>query len=362
MDSQIQELVQEISARWGTAVTGIESITPDASLRRYFRLGLGKRRPIIESSAILMVFDSLQSPESGGAYSSVGADQAYLELTQFLAAAGVPVPKVYLDCRDLRCLLIEDLGDTQLADVIIGVDSASYTADQVLEFYREAIDGILGLQAIPLDSQRFFYQRRFDKSAFVSEMMEFWDFVLVPEHGETLRREVIIAAFARLAADLEQTPYSLVHRDYHSWNLLVDLNGAVRVIDFQDALLGPRSYDIVGLLNDRDTDAALGDELYTRLFGYFAALIGDEAIYREYDLALLQRDLKVAGRFAKLAETRGLLSYRLWIPGTLRRIGRTLGRMVAQADAAEQYNRLFEELCRLLPDVQTGANSPLRLV
>ncbi len=346
MDEQVKNLVAKLSSKWGAEVVGVKTITPDASMRRYYRLELGKCRPIEADSAVLMVFDSLSSGESGGAVKSIGMDQAYVELSEYFFKKSIPIPKLYFVEKELNSLLIEDLGSFQLADAIIGDFQKEYSVSEVETLYKQAIDYIQKIQSLSFDNSCFFFNRGFNSKVFISEMMEFWDYFLIPNYGNAVNKELITAAFVTLATDLEKSPYTLVHRDYHSWNLLVDSKGAVRIIDFQDALMGPRNYDIVGLLNDRDTDAALGDELYIRLLNYYIDALADDeqALYREYDLALLQRDLKVVGRFSKLAETRGLLSYKLWIPGTLRRIGRTLERITSVWSVSEQYHLLFDEL------------------
>ena len=188
------------------------------------------------------------------------------------------------------------------------------------------------------------------------------DFVLASKAVSTSQLAVVDAAFKRLAAEVDGFPRVLEHRDFHSWNLLVDAQDRVRVIDFQDALLATRCYDIVGLLNDRDTDSALGEERYLRLLHFFYEQLERPSWFQyEYDRVLLQRDLKVAGRFAKLSSVRGLKQYERWIPGTLKRIGRTLNRLGTGAAADESYTGLLQILSLYLPEVRTGSTEHLNL-
>jgi aminoglycoside/choline kinase family phosphotransferase len=112
-------------------------------------------------------------------------------------------------------------------------------------------------------------------------------------------------------------------------------DGAVAVIDFQDALLAPPQYDLASLLNDRITDAVITPRLEGCLLQYYmsqrAARTGtalDADAFREvYLLSAIQRDLKVVGRFWYLDVVKGKPGYKKFIPGTLRRLKRNLGRL-----------------------------------
>ncbi|MCB0324715.1 MAG: phosphotransferase, partial [Bdellovibrionales bacterium] len=321
-------LLTEIVHRWHAAAVleTVSPLTPDASLRRYYRLGLSGA-PV--AHLVAMVFDSVASPEHSGV-GAVGSDQAYVELTRFFRAHGVAVPELYFDARAQSVLLIEDLGDIALADIAQGKEPLPFGSGSVELLYRQAIDTIIRLQSIPAAADCFAYQRAFTAPQYRREMEEFVDYVLGGP-GEPASA-VAGAFFDELAEELGALPRVLAHRDFHSWNLLV-AEGRVRVIDFQDALLATKPYDLVGLLNDRDTDALLGQEAYWRLVEYFQ----QESSYgtsfpSDYDRVLLQRDLKVAGRFRKLVTERGLDRYQVWVPGTLRRIGRTLERLAQRGD------------------------------
>ena len=360
MDMTVESTLEKITATWhpDARISAVEPITPDASLRRYYRLqlqGAGVR------TAVAMVFDSLASPESSANAAAVRSDEAYLGLSRFLAAHGVAVPRVFAASEEPPVILLEDVGNTLLSDVLLG-DVMSSGRERLEELYKQAIAELLKLQQIEKVPDFFAFQRSFTAAPYYREMLEFRDYTLLPAGAA---KEQVAAAerfFSALAERLEKLPLVLVHRDYHSWNLLIDAGGRVRVIDFQDALLGTRCYDVVGLLNDRDTDQALGDELYRKLLCFFYQGSGSPAWFAaEYDLVLLQRDLKVAGRFGKLSVERGLRQYEKWIPGTLRRIGRTLRRMCEEGreDALQKTFRSAVE--ELLPEVRHGGADYFRL-
>ena len=354
-ESVLRETVQQ----WmpGAEVEKIVPLTPDASLRRYFRLFLrGGVRP---ATVVASIFDSVACPEAAGAC-PVNSFDACVLLTERLEAAGVSVPQIHFTRREPYVLLSEDLGDTALSDLVLRRKPLSRGAS--LEgLYRKAIEEIYRFQGVPHDGSFFAFQRIFSGEVYRKEMGEFEEFVLTPRGVESAVMSAVSAACDLLGARLEARPRVLVHRDFHSWNLMVDEAGRVRVIDFQDALMAPQVYDFIGLLNDRDTDAALGVDLYKRLVRYCFELSGRSAaeFFGEYDEALLQRDLKVAGRFAKLVAVRGLESYRGWIAGTVQRIGRTLQRMELRRDCPAEFRELCRVLRGVLPEVLEGWNTPV---
>ncbi len=333
MESKDQLRIQSALASWrrGLEPLAIEVMTPDASLRRYFRIRLPQTANVqCPASVVCMIFDSTKNPEHSGSC-DVPADDAYVALTRMYRENRVQVPELYFDGREEGILLIEDIGDTHLKDLAFDEQST----ESVLEpLYRAAIDTILRIQNIlPEDAAEessFAFDRGFASQQFIHEMQEFTEFYLAGRSADaTLHAADIL--FPQLADQLSQFRRTLVHRDFHSWNLLVDAQSDIRVIDFQDSLMASRCYDVVGLLNDRDTDSALGVELYGSLLSYFFSKYDDD-LRLEYYLGLLQRDLKVSGRFAKLSAVRGLRQYEQWIPGTVRRIGTTLDHLLKGED------------------------------
>ncbi|MCC6953505.1 MAG: phosphotransferase [Deltaproteobacteria bacterium] len=359
VDAESEARIREVIGRWEPARKDclVLGMTPDASLRRYFRVRWDSGRP---ASALAMVFLSLAVPEAVGKH-AVNSYDSYVQLTHFLSRHGVSVPTLYFESEAPPILILEDLGDVMLADVLLGRAGQANPEDRLARLYSRACEIIVEIQRIPSESGFFPFERGFTEEIYVNEMSETLDFLLRPLDASPDRYRVFEEASALIADELGSFPKILAHRDFHSWNLMVDPSEQVRVIDFQDALLATGSYDLVSLLNDRDADSALGDRLYVQLVQGFYTAAGSRAdFYAEYDRALLQRDLKVAGRFAKLSTVRGLTTYAAWIPGTLRRIGRTLERITASGGQHALYGSLLELLCDHFPEVKAGALNPLR--
>ncbi len=123
----------------------------------------------------------------------------------------------------------------------------------------------------------------------------------------------------RIVDELAAEPRVLCHRDYHSRNLMLH-EGRLYVIDFQDARMGPDTYDLVSLLRDSYVD--LGEQVVNDLIAYFLALKGipaEESAFRtRFDIMALQRNLKALGTFGYQTTTRGNPVYIQYIPRTIR--------------------------------------------
>jgi aminoglycoside/choline kinase family phosphotransferase len=313
----LETIEKQIRELYSLSFNGVtpEAIAPlpvDMSPRRYFRVTDSKR------SLIAMIFDSVAVPEAVGSGEKVDSFQAVLRLTEYLLNRGVSVPKVYGSSEALSIILEDDFGDVFLAD---------RAKTEGTKLYKKAIDQIISLQQGKEEKEFFALKRGFSTEVFYKEMEETPDYYLsnlaVPPSEETKKEiKVLLRQLAERVGAFSQT---LSLRDFHSWNIMVRPNGELGIIDFQDALQAPRTYDVVSLLNDRDTDQLLGEKVYDDLLEYFYSAHPNGSDLRiEYPLVLLQRDLKVAGRLSKMIYVRGLPKYAQWVPGTVSRISRTL--------------------------------------
>jgi aminoglycoside/choline kinase family phosphotransferase len=268
----------------------IFALTPDASTREYFRV------PWERGTAVAAVYPEPFDTEV----------HPYLDLTNLFADASLPVPKVFDADGEMGIIVQEDLGDRQLGQVF---ETAS--AEECETLLERAIEIIARIQAAtPRAFARNSIAGRlaFDEAKLAWELNYFFEHYLGSLRGETLSRAAAAELKVELndiAAELAACPRVLCHRDYHSANLLVDKKGELRIVDHQDARMGPASYDLVSLLLDRQPQPpSLAEVRGHRLFFLEERRrLGLEAIdpddfVKEFRLMTIQRGLKAVGTFS----------------------------------------------------------------
>ena len=269
----------------------IVALTPDASTREYFRVPWHR-----VASAIACVYPEPFDPDV----------HPFLDVTRLFVAASLPVPQV-LDVDPMRGIIVqEDLGDQQLRRVLETLPEderdayveravaliADVQAATRLAFERDSIACRLAFDEAKLSWELDFFVRHFFKSLRDEEL----------RHAEEAQ---LRAELNDLSAELAARPRVLCHRDFHSMNLMVDRQGRLRMIDYQDARMGPASYDLVSLLLDRQTaPPSLAEVRERRLFFLeqrrqrgLEALDPDD-FAREFRLMTVQRCLKAVGTFS----------------------------------------------------------------
>lgn len=282
MDARQQGL-----ARWARKITRTDgqwtAVAGDASSRRYFRL---------------------QGP--GGSHICVDAppaterNQAFLEVRSLLADAGLPVPRLTGADLESGFLLLEDLGDTLLLDRL--------DAETVDSWYQLAMDLLLSLQGIAVEESGL---PDYGAAVLAEELSRFAEWFcsgLLDLELDESSLALLASVEQRLIDSALAQPVVVVHRDFHSRNLLVSGNDSLAMIDFQDALAGPLCYDLVSLLRDCYVcwpAARVNDWLADYRARLLAAgrPAGESAaeFRRWFDWMGLQRHLKVLGNFARLA-------------------------------------------------------------
>lgn len=335
-ESIAERVAAKIPAAFGAdrSLSSITALAGDASSRRYYRASLsGATQPqtfivmeLPEGSALPL------SSEELAIFKQTPVELPFLNLHRFLEKIGTNVPKLYGQWQRDGLLFLEDLGDTALWDRVQRLPEA-----EVVTWYQKAIDELLNLQlrgTRERDEGCIAFQQRFDAKLYMWEFDHFIEWGLIKRPGAKIATTTVDRLrkmFTEIAAILDgQTAY-LSHRDYHSWNLLIH-DEAVRVIDFQDALLAPPQYDLASLLNDRITDSVVQPQLESRLIRYYferkmelEGLSMDFAPFSDiYRLSAIQRDLKVIGRFYYLDIVKGKPGYMKFVPPTARRVQRNL--------------------------------------
>jgi aminoglycoside/choline kinase family phosphotransferase len=289
----------------------LELASADASFRRYFRVW----RP---RGGTRVVMDAPPGQED---------TQPYLRVARLLRACGVHVPEVEAADGARGLLLLEDLGTTHmLARLTAGGEAAP--------LYGQALDALALIQLHGASGARELPP--YDAATLLREMRLLPEWFCARHLALALREEdeaLLADTFGWLVREAQAQPVVLVHRDFHSRNLMITADRSPGVIDFQDAVAGPIGYDLVSLLKDcyiawpRAQVEAWLDAYRARLLaGGVVAGISRAEFLRWFDLIGLQRHLKVLGIFARLWYRDGKPGYLVDLPRTLEYVRDTAAR------------------------------------
>jgi aminoglycoside/choline kinase family phosphotransferase len=279
-DTRLEQLTQWVNSQpnWEHAV--LEPASADASFRRYFR-ARGT-----DGTAICM--DAPPDKED---------IRPFIEVTHLLSATGVHVPQLLAQNLLDGFLLLEDLGNTSYLSQL--------TPATAKDLYADALHALLQLQQANCDHLPAYNERTLRREM---ELMPEW--FLKTHLGfteEEIPHELIQHTFENLIESAIGQPVAFVHRDYHSRNLMVTTANNPGIIDYQDALLGPATYDLVSLLRDCYIVWPQAQvEWWVDCYRKEAIAAGvlppvDQQTYQQwFDLKGLQPHLKVLGIFARL--------------------------------------------------------------
>jgi aminoglycoside/choline kinase family phosphotransferase len=280
--------------------TSIKIASADASFRRYFR--------IHTQDGSLIAMDA--PPE-------LEPSKPFVDLAQTLAKKGVQVPKVHYQNIEEGFLLLSDFGDTHYQDVLF--------SEQRNHLYELAVQEIIKFQK--LESEIIENLPLFDPAWQIKELEIFREWCLP---------ELAPSDFAKytetLIQGVDQIPKSFMHRDFHCRNLLLLPDGTPGIIDFQGAMLGPITYDLVSLF--RDCYVENSEEWIDRMVAQFRTQliqsglidpsISSSTMKKWFDWAGLQRHLKCVGIFHRLQTRDGKPEYLQDIPRVLGYVNRVL--------------------------------------
>lgn len=281
---------------YGSVAPVLQPVSGDASFRRYFRLPA--------PGASLVAVDAPPDREDC---------RPFIAIARALRAAGVHAPQVVAADVAQGLMLLEDLGDRLLLPAL-----ADDTADAL---YAQAMDELLRMQEIT-DTPGHALPP-YDAARLGAEMQLFPDWFLRVHLELALtaaEQQVLADACACIVADNLAQPTVFVHRDYHARNIMLCDDGTLGIIDFQDAVSGPVSYDLVSLLRDAYVawPAARVDgwvRAHARALRAERRIDVDDATFRRwFDLMGAQRHLKVVGIFARLCHRDGKTGYLADIP------------------------------------------------
>jgi aminoglycoside/choline kinase family phosphotransferase len=242
-----------------------------------------------------------------------------------MAEWGLPVPKVQAVDAALGMILLEDLGNCSLQERL-----RSCAASEREALYREAAAdlGVLQRASVATPRAEECFQLAFDVEKLIWELDFFRQHFLCGLRARRLSPEdgaELATGFERLCGEIASWPRVLCHRDFHSRNLMWH-EGRLRWIDFQDARMGPDTYDLASLLRDSYVELDEGF-VSERLEAFRASVAPHESrpsFLRRFELTAIQRNLKALGTFGYQATQRGNSAYLEYVPRTLRHARRNL--------------------------------------
>ena len=327
-DPRLQQLVgwlRELPSEYQVAVDSIRPASNDASFRRYFRVDAAPRH-----GGSLVAMDAPPPMEDC---------RPFMHVAEVFAAAGMNVPRVLRADPAQGFLLLSDFGNrTYLSELNDSSADALYAdaTRSLVDLQRASREGVLP---------------DYDRELLLRELMLYPVWYAERHKGHALQpseRAALEQAFEALLANNLAQPRVYVHRDYHCRNLMV-LDGPANpgVLDFQDAVYGPITYDLVSLLRDayvrwpeeRVIDWAIRYWERARKAGL--PVPGDFAdFYRDFEWMGLQRHLKVLGIFARLCHRDGKDRYLADLPLVLQYVEQTAARYNALTGLARLVERV----------------------
>lgn len=315
--SQLQQWLESLSKN---TYTHLQSASADASFRHYYRANNTK------DNKTYVIMDAPPDKEDCS---------AFIQVTDLIRQAGVNAPNIIAMNKQQGFLLLDDLGHTPYLDKL-----NSKTADAL---YSDAINALVKMQRIDAKLPAY------DKNLLQAELNLFETWYINRHLGvqlNTRQKLLLSSTFELLINSAIEQPQVFVHRDYHSRNLMLVDNNNPGVIDYQDAVIGPISYDLASLFKDCYIEWPI-DKVEDWLDLYLARLppeniIEKQTFIRCFDLIGVQRHLKILGIFSRLHYRDAKAQYLNDLPLTLKYI----------TDSCERYEELqaLKQLLKQLPE------------
>ena len=334
----LQQWLHTLPETWGIQVDSLAVASADASFRRYFRVKTAQ-----SAQPSLIVMDAPPTHEDCA---------PLIHVAQLFGGSGVNVPKILAQDLAQGFLLLSDLGNTTY---LTALNADMSQADAL---YRQALKALVQLQTASQPNVLPDY----DRQRLLDEMMLFPQWYLGVHYQYSLTDEQTAALTKVFNALLDNNTAQTsvwVHRDYHSRNLMVvdgapdDMAINPGIIDFQDAVYGPITYDAVSLLRDAYIEWPEDVQIdwlarYWEMARAAGLVVPDtfDVFYRDFEFMGLQRHLKVLGIFARLYHRDGKSGYLKDLPLVLK----------YTRQVAARY-REFAPLLRLLDDVAQKAGT-----
>ena len=336
----------------------IHQIAGDASPRRYFRVSTPSAAPVVHPERSVLGWGAdqdlstpvlLRDADTLIAVTSPPSENndAFLAVRKILQKAGLRVPAQLACDLENGFFLMEDFGDVLLASRLDPDNVDALYAQALQELGRLAVMPTADVALPVFDATRVAEELSVFPEWFLRQHLGLADADLPPALWHTL--------VSHLISVFEDPPRTVVHRDFHSRNIMCLLDGQMGVIDFQDAVLGPVTYDPVSLLKDcyvrwpREDQIRWLESHRQRLRAQGVEVSDDaQQFVRQFDLVGLQRHLRVMGVFARLSLRDHKSSYLNDLPLVLAYVRETLERYCHEPQIGD-FSNWFENL--VMPNV-----------
>lgn len=338
--SLVQQVEQAVGHPIGQAP--VLKLKGDASNRSYYRIG----SPPQSWVTMVMPPDAAKKSEEASK-GDAPTELPFVNVHRYLTKLGIRVPRILRYDEPAGVMVLEDLTDETFEQAILKGDKARW--------YTKAVELLARLRARAereVDLTCLAFTRAFDVDLYDWELHHFREWGLEAWSGKKPtpeERAELDAIFQRIAKELAAAPRGFTHRDYQSRNLMVK-DGELVVIDFQDALQGPRQYDLVALLRDSyvELERPFVDAM---LDAYIVAFeketqerIDPRPFKAFFDLLTVQRKLKDAGRFEFINRVKGNPGFLVSIPASLRYVKAALDVQPGLADLRRLVAKYVPEL------------------
>lgn len=331
MTQRRQMLESWLTQQSGLSGFSLERASFDASFRRYFR--------VRANGSTYIAMDAPPANEDC---------RPFVTLARAFSGLGLHVPAVLAEDLERGFLLLEDLGSDHYLDVL--------STTNVQRLYGDALSALVIIQTCgPREGLP-----NYDRALLLRELGLFREWLLERQLGMSLGEAgetMLDTTYDFLVLNALEQPRVCVHRDYHSRNLLVSAPPIPGILDFQDAVLGPVTYDLVSLLRDCYIDWPC-DRVEDWAKGYFELAVQsgvlraehEQRFLRWFDLMGVQRHLKASGIFARLNQRDGKPGYLKDIPRTLNYVVQVARRYPELAGLGRMIENAVLPAMRDLPD------------
>lgn len=315
---RIQQLTEWLQRQFPATSFDLTPASADASFRSYFRATFPDRT--------LIVMDAPPQHEDC---------RPFLHVAQLFGAAGVHVPQVLAQDLEQGFLLLSDLGSTTYLQALCGGVAALKVGNtnNARELYAAATDALIAIQLSSRENELPPY----DEALLLREMRLFPEWYIATHLQATLddkQNAALESVFQRILRNNLAQPRVYVHRDYHSRNLMLSSPNP-GILDFQDAVYGPITYDLASLFKDayiRWEEAEVLDWLirYWETARRAKLPVRDDfsEFYRDYEWMGVQRHLKILGIFARLYHRDGKDGYLKDLPLVMDYLRRACARYI----------------------------------